>query len=295
MITTSNQIELRHLKYFLALAKDLHFRKAAERLYISQPGLSRQIKQMEDDLGITLFVRHNRKVELTQAGAYLRDELTKTFKRLDEAVAHAKLLHDGIDGNLKLGYIGSAMQKVIPELLLRFRTKHPNIIFTLNEMRNEEQIQALLNQEIDVGFVRMDRVPRGLSMRPVFVDTFSLVLPQNHPISEHNFTNLGQLKDEPFILFDSSFSESYYVNVMQVFDDSGFTPLVSHYTANASSIFRLVENGFGVSVVPTSLKLGYSMGIKFIELQNIPQRTTLSAVWSSENMNPILGSFLEKG
>ncbi|WP_047447294.1 LysR family transcriptional regulator [Alistipes sp. ZOR0009] len=293
MITTSNQIELRHLKYFLALAQDLHFRKAAERLYISQPGLSRQIKQLEDDLGTVLFVRHNRKVELTQAGAYLRDELAKTFKQLDDIFAHAKLLNDGIDGNLKLGYIGSAMQKVIPELLLKFKTRHPNIIFSLNEMNNEEQLQALLNQDIDVGFVRMERVPRGLNIRSVFEDTFSLVLPQDHPVSESNFTSLAQLKDESFILFDSSFSESYYVNVMQLFDSSGFTPLVSHYTVNASSIFRLVENGFGISIVPTSLTLGYSMKIKFVELKAIPQRTTLNIVWSSKNPNPILDSFLQ--
>ncbi|WP_320051675.1 LysR family transcriptional regulator [uncultured Acetobacteroides sp.] len=293
MITASNQIEFRHLKYFLALAKDLHFRKAAERLYISQPGLSRQIKQLEDDLGITLFVRHNRKVELTQAGVYLQEELTKTFKRLDDIVDHAKLLNDGIAGNLKLGYIGSAMQKVIPELLLRFRTEHPNIIFSLNEMGNEEQVQALLKQEIDIGFVRMERVPRGLSTRSVFEDTFSLVLPKDHAITEASFRNLSQLKDESFILFDSSFSESYYVNVMQIFDTSGFTPIVSHYTVNASSIFRLVENGFGVSIVPTSLKLGYDMGVKFVELTKIPQRTTLKMVWSSNNPNPILNSFLQ--
>ena len=293
MITTSNQIEFRHLKYFLALATDLHFRKAAERLYISQPGLSRQIKQLEDDLGITLFVRHNRKVELTQAGLYLQEELTKTFKRLDDIVAHAKLLNDGIAGNLKLGYIGSAMQKVIPELLLRFRTEHPNIIFSLNEMGNEEQVQALLKQEIDIGFVRMERVPRGLSTRSVFEDTFSLVLPKDHAITEASFKDLSQLKDESFILFDASFSESYYVNIMQIFDTSGFTPIVSHYTVNASSIFRLVENGFGVSIVPTSLKLGYDMGIKFVELKTIPQRTTLKMVWRSKNPNPILNSFLQ--
>jgi len=293
MITTSNQIEFRHLKYFLALATDLHFRKAAERLYISQPGLSRQIKQLEDDLGIKLFVRHNRKVELTQAGLYLQEELTKTFKRLDDIVAHAKLLNDGIAGNLKLGYIGSAMQKVIPELLLRFRTEHPNIIFSLNEMGNEEQVQALLKQEIDIGFVRMERMPRGLNTRSVFEDTFSLVLPKDHAITEENFKDLSQLKDESFILFDSSFSESYYVNIMQIFDTSGFTPIVSHYTVNASSIFRLVENGFGVSIVPTSLKLGYDMGVKFVELKKIPQRTTLKMVWSSKNPNPILNSFLQ--
>jgi len=288
----SNQTELRHYKYFLALAKDLHFRKAAERLYISQPGLSRQIKQMEKDLGISLFERHNRKVELTKAGLYLQNELSNTFKRLDDIVSHAKLLNDGLDGKLKLGYVGSAMQKVIPDLLLKYKSKHPHVLFSLNEMDNEKQIQALLNQEIDVGFVRMERVPRGINIQSVFEDTFSLVLPKDHPLDKSNFKDLIQLKNESFILFDSSYSESYHEKVMQIFDHSQFSPLISHYTVNASSIFRLVENSFGVAIVPTSLKLGYDMGIKFIELDNIPQRTTLRMVWNNMNTNPVLDNLI---
>jgi len=288
----SNQTEFRHYKYFLALAKELHFRKAAESLYISQPGLSRQIKQMENELGISLFERHNRKVELTKAGLYLQKELTSNFKRLDDIVNHAKLLNDGIDGNLKMGYVGSAMQQVIPDLLLEFKKIYPNVLFNLNEMDNEKQIQALLRQEIDLGFIRMERVPRGLSIQSVFEDTFSLVLPKNHKLNLSNFTDLSQLKDESFILFDASYSESYHEKVMQIFDDCDFTPLISHYTVNASSIFRLVENNFGISIVPTSLKLGYDMGIKFIELKKIPQRTTLRTVWNSINTNPVLGNFL---
>jgi len=289
----SNQTEFRHLKYFLAVAEDLHFRKAAERLYISQPGLSRQIKQMEDDLGIKLFERHNRKVELTEAGLYLKKEIKGNLKRLDDILNHAKLLNDGIDGNLKFGYVGSAMQKIIPELLIQFKKKHPNVIFNLNEMDNEKQIQALLKQEIDLGFVRLERVPRGLEIRSVFEDTFSLVLPKSHKINENNFKDLSQLKEELFIFFDASYSESYHEKVMQIYDASGFTPQVSHFTVNAGSIFRLVENNFGVSIVPTSLKLGYDMNIKFIELKNIPQRTTLKIVWNNINTNPILVNFLK--
>ncbi len=288
----SNQLEFRHFRYFLAVAEDLHFRKAAERLYISQPGLSRQIKQMEDSLGISLFERHNRKVELTKAGKYLQKELAGSFIRFDELLEHAKLLNDGIDGNLKLGYVGSAMQKAIPEILMQFRKKHPNVLFSLKEMDNTKQIQGLLNQEIDIGFVRLERVPRGLEIYPVLEDTFSLVLPKSHKIDEQNFKGLSQFKDDPFILFDASYSESYYEKVMQIFDDSGFSPLVSHNTVNASSIYRLVENSFGISIVPTSLKFGFNMEIKFIELKDIPQRTTLRIVWNNMNTNPVLQNIL---
>jgi len=289
----SNQLEFRHYKYFLAVAKELHFRRAAEQLYISQPGLSRQIKQMEEVLGIKLFERHNRKVELTKAGQYLQEELIKNFKHLDEIINHSKLLNDGIDGHLKLTYVGSAMQKLIPNLLLKFRETNPNVLIQLTENNNQRQIQALLNQEVDFGFVRMERVPKGLEIFPAMEETFSLVLPENHSINIDNFKNLSQLKDEQFILFDSSYSESYYEKVMQIFDDSGFVPNISHSTVNASSIYRLVENNFGISIVPTSLQYGYQLKIKFIELRDIPQRTTLKIVWNSKNTNPVLRSFID--
>lgn len=289
----SNRIEFRHLRYFLAVAEDLHFRKAADKLFISQPGLSKQIKQLEDDLGVKLFERHNRKVKLTKTGEYLKEAVTKNLKNLESILNHAKLLDDGVEGNLRLGYVGSAMHEVIPKLLLGFSESHPNVVFSLNEMDNKRQIKSLLEQDIDLGFVRTNRVPKGLEILPVFEDTFSLVLPKSHKLDESNFKDLSQLEDEPFILFDTSYSESYHEVVMQIFDDFGFSPQISHYTVNAGSIFRLVENNLGVSIVPTTLKLGYDMDIKFIELKNIPQRTILRAVWSKENTNPSLKSIVE--
>ncbi len=289
----SNQIELRHLKYFLAVANDLHFRKAAEKLYISQPGLSRQIKQMEGDLGITLFERNNRNVILTQAGVYLKKEASLLLKSLENTLAHAKLLDQGAEGNIKLGYVGSTMQNVIPNLLIAFRKHHPEVRFSLTEMYNMRQIESLLSQEIDVGFVRLNEVPETLNITPVFEDTFSLVLPLDHSLSSHNFTSLSQLKKEPFILFEKEYSPAYYKSVMSIFDYGKFTPLVSHTTVHANTIFKLVENGFGIAIVPTSLKLGYDMSIKFIELSQIPQRTILSAVWNKKNRNPILSKILK--
>ncbi|OYT16431.1 MAG: transcriptional regulator [Bacteroidetes bacterium 4572_77] len=288
-----NGIEFRHFKYFLAVADNLHFRKAAEQLFISQPGLSRQIKKMEEELGIVLLERHSRKVKLTKAGLYLQSELQLQFKRLDEILKHAKLLNDGIDGGLKLAYVGSAMQKIIPNLLLKFKEQHPNIIFNLKELDNHKQIESLLKQQIDIGFVRMERVPKGLELYPVFEDTFSLVLPKGHKMENSDLKDLSSLKEESFIFFDASYSASYHEKVMQIFDDSGFAPFVSHYTINASSIFRLVENNFGIAIVPTSLKLGYQMNIKFIELKSIPQRTTLMVVWNKSNTNPILNQFIK--
>ncbi|MFT5761656.1 MAG: DNA-binding transcriptional LysR family regulator [Polaribacter sp.] len=289
----SYQIEIRHLKYFLAVAEDLHFRKAAERLFISQPGLSKQIKQMEIGLGIVLFERHNRKVILTNAGEYLKRELAINLKNIEHTLNHAKLLNEGKNGDLKFGYVGSAMQEIIPNLLVNFKNDYPNIVFSLKEMDNQKQIDGLLSYDLDVGFVRLDRVPRGLMLKSILKESFCLVLPENHQINADNFKSLTQFKEESFILFDPKYSSSYYEKVMQLFDDSGFSPIVSHSTIHAGSIYKLVENNFGISIVPKSLAIQNNHKIKFIELKKTKQKTTLSVVWNTNNRNPILKEIIK--
>ena len=288
----SYQIELRHIRYFLAVAEELHFRKAAEKLFISQPGLSRQIKLLEEELGVVLFERHNRKVILTKVGEYLKTEFSLQLKTLSHTLDNAKLLHDGKKGELKIGYVGSAMQDVIPNLLLSFEKNHPDILFNLKEIDNQKQIEDLLSFSLDVGFVRLERVPINLDIKVILKENFCLVLPENHLINEDNFKSLKQFKEDSFILFDSKYSASYYEKVMQIFDDCSFSPLVSHNTIHSSSIFKLVENGFGISIIPKSLaqKRGYK--IKFIELDKILQKTTLSVIWNQKNGNPILNDVL---
>ena len=289
----NNQIEHRHLRYFLAVAEELHFRKAAEKLFISQPGLSRQIKQMEQDLGVTLFERNNRRVALTKTGNYLQKELQINLKNLEDILAHSKLIHHGKEGHLTLGFVGSAMLQIIPAILKQFNSKFPKVMFKLEEMDNQKQIEGLLSQEIDVGFVRLERVPRSLEIHTVLKETFCLVLPKNHPVNKRNFKNLSQFKDSPFILFDPEYSASYYEKVMQIFDGCGFAPIISHNTIHASSIYKLVENNLGVSIVPKSLQFGYDMNVKFIELDAIPQRAFLSIAWSKNNRNPMLQNILQ--
>lgn len=287
-----HQYELRHLRYFLAVAEELHFRKAAEKLFVSQPGLSRQIKELEENLGLQLFERHNRKVALTKAGLFLKKELLMHFKGLEHSFQQAKLLQEGLLGDLRFGYVGSAMQEIIPQLLLAFREGHPQVMFSLKEMENQKQIDALQDFDLDLGFVRWERFPRGLQAFPLRKEPFCLVLPQDHPLQPSTFVHLKELKNELFILFSPDYSPSYFEKIMQIFDDSGFVPRVTHQTIHSSSIYKLVENHFGVSIVPRSLRMDHLPGIKFIELSHIPQRTTLSAVWNQNNRNPILPHFL---
>ncbi|SFW59332.1 LysR family transcriptional regulator [Cellulophaga fucicola] len=282
------QIELRHFHYFLAVAEELHFRKAAERLFISQPGLSRQIKQMEEILETQLFIRNKKKVTLTAAGVYLKDEIEFILNHLELTKRHIKLVSQGKFGELNIGFLGSAMQTVIPDLLLKLKDTFPEINTSLEELSNNAQLNAVLKDGLDIGFVRMVRVPKGLCIKPVFNDTFSVVVPANHKITETKFNGMEQFKGENFILFSQDYSPLYYDTVMSICEDAGFTPKVSHKSVHAQTIFTLVENNLGVAIVPTSLQQGFNMNVKFIELKKIPQRAVLSVIWKEDNRNPVL-------
>ncbi|MFT5886220.1 MAG: DNA-binding transcriptional LysR family regulator [Arcticibacterium sp.] len=287
------QLELRHLRYFQVVAEELHFRRAAARLYISQPGLSRQIKELENHIGAQLFERHNRKVQLTKAGAYLKQELPRHLNAIDHAVQHAKHLQDGLQGDLKLGYVGSAMQQIIPDLLLTFRKDYPSVHFTLKEMENQAQIEGVLTRDLDMGFVRLSAIPQELESQVLLREPFCLVLPSDHHLNHNTFKDMSQLREESFILFDSQYSPSYFENVMQIFGDSGYTPKVSHNTIHSDSIYKLVQNHFGISIIPQSLRIDDIKGVKFITLENIAQRTVLLAVWDPTNRNPMLEVILK--
>lgn len=294
MITMEYQLELRQLRYFLVLAEELHFRNAAAILYISQPGLSRQIKELELHIGVTLFHRTNRKVALTKAGLYLKTELNKTLSTIDHHMTHAKRLHDGADGDLILGYVGSAMQKIIPDLLVAFRKDLPHIHFTLKEMDNQDQVDKLLDGSIDIGFVRLTSIPRNLNSVLLLKEPFCLVLPSDHPLDQASFVSMLQVKDDPFILFDPAYSPSYYAQVMQIFHDSGYSPIISHNTIHSDSIYKLVENGFGISIVPISLQQPHMKEVKYILLDSVSQRTSLSLIWNPDSINPLVVKLVGK-
>lgn len=288
----SYQLELRHFKYFLAVADELHFRKAAEKLFISQPGLSRQIKQMEDILGVSLFLRDKKKVSLTAAGEYLKNEVEFILNHLEITKKQMKLIAQGNTGELRIGFLGSAMQQVIPELLLNLKESRPGINTSLEELSNNSQLSAILKDKLDLGFVRLSRTPPGLEIQPIYEDTFSLVVPENHKIGAKEFRGLQQFAKDSFILFSQEYSPLYYDTVMSICEDAGFSPLVSHKSVHAQTIFKLVENNLGIAIVPTALQYGFRLKVKFIELKKIPQRATLSVIWKTDNRNPALENCL---
>ena len=287
------QLELRHYKYFLAVAEELHFRKAAEKLFISQPGLSRQIKQMEAVLEVQLFVRSKKKVRLTSAGEYLRGEMEFILNHLELVQKQLRLIGDGNSGEIRIGFLGSAMQHVVPKLLLQLKDSLPGIKTSLEELSNTAQVNAIITDKLDLGFVRLARVPKEIKIKPVFEDTFSLVLPKDHVLDLSNFKGIHELAEAEFILFSQDYSPFYYDTVMSICEEAGFTPKVSHKSVHAQTIFTLVENHMGIAIVPTTLQFGFQMEVKFIALKTIPQRATLSVIWKEDNRNPALAHCMD--
>ncbi len=287
------QLELRHFRYFLAVADELHYRKAAEKLFISQPGLSRQIKQMEEILGTQLFERSKKKVSLTPAGSYLKEELEFIFNHLEMTTKQLKLIAEGNFGEIRIGFLGSAIQSVIPDLLVRLKQRFPLVKTSLEELSNNAQINAILKGRLDIGFVRMAGTPQGIHIKTVYKDTFSVVLPKDHRIEASNFKSMRQFSGEDFILFSQDYSPLYFDTIMSICKDHGFTPKVSHKSVHAQTIFKLVENKMGIAIVPTSLQYGFQMDVKFIELSTIKQQAVLSVIWKEDNRNPALKHCLE--
>lgn len=293
MISVANQIEWRHLHYFRALAEELHYRKAAEKLFISQSALSQQIKQLEDILHIPLFERTNKKVLLNNAGKQLYRDVVQLLAKLETTVSNLELLQKGNTGQIGIGFVASAMHSILPGLLKKFNRECPGIKFQLEELTNKEQLTALERDEIDLGFMRSNLVEDNMMIKSVFKETFSIVLPKDHPMTARKFSNIGQLKDEYFILFPNDQSQLYYQQIINLCADYGFSPKISHKSIHAPTIFQLVENGMGLSIIPSSLATGNYPNIKFIELKNIPQKTELYAVWKKENTNPALPYLLK--
>ena len=281
-------MELRHLIYFKAVAEELNFRKAAERLFISQPGLSRQIKQLEEIFEVQLFDRDQKHVALTVAGTYLKGEVDFVLNHLELTSSQLKLIAAGKIGELRIGFLGSASNQVLPSLLSKLNSQQPLISTSLEELSNALQVEMIEKDKLDLGFVRLASVPNDLEMKVVLRDSFSLVVSSDHPIAAGDFTSVNQFKDEPFVLFSSDYSNLYYEQIIGICRDAGFSPRIRHKSVHALTIFKLVENGMGVAIVPTSLKEGYELNVRFMQIPNIPQFTELSAIWKAKNRNPAL-------
>jgi LysR family transcriptional regulator, benzoate and cis,cis-muconate-responsive activator of ben and cat genes len=286
-------MEFRQLQYFLGVANELHFSKAAEKLFIAQPALSRQIQALEENLGVLLFERDKRNVKLTSAGEYLREEATQVLSQLENITKRTQLIHTGEEGEIRIGHPGSAIYSVIPPLLSKLRTDFPQIKANLSEILEDDLFGFLKNYQIDVGFIREPFVDIQLNTKVLMKESFALVLPENHWITPENFTSLAQIKNEPFVLPPRHAGSTYYDLLVRMCEREGFSPNVVHESIHGATILRLVEYNLGISIMPISYRLSTAMRVKFIELKDIPERTQLSMAWRKNDRNPILQNFLK--
>src|SRR5690606_19048388 len=237
-----------------------------------------QIKQLEGEIGATLFKRDRRNVELTLAGAYFREELGKVLSQLDYAMERTRQLHQGLAGEIKIGYTHSAMQSLIPAMVSAINQRFPNLKTSLIEMNNIQQLQALKSREIDISISPNPTIPDQVLGKVLIKDNFALVLPMDHFLGPENFRSMAQLAGEPFILPPKPEGVLYVGIVESICTDAGFFPQVVHQTSYANSGIRLVQGGIGVTIEPIFGLKGYS-DIKVIELKEIPQKAELTMLW----------------
>ncbi|MBS9523411.1 LysR family transcriptional regulator [Litoribacter alkaliphilus] len=284
-------MEIRQLQYFVVLAEELHFNRAAEKLHIVQPALSKQLQQLEQELGVRLMNRTKRKVELTEAGVYFFHEAKDILHRLDKLKNQTHLVQSGEKGELKIGYVGSCIHTFLPDLLTSLNANFPQIQTYLNEMTSSAQLAALENGDLDVAFVRNPIPSPEMGERLVFSETFSLVLPHHHPAPDP--PNLSELKTEKFILPPKTDGDLYYKVQLSICEDAGFLPDIAHETVHGHTVLSLVDHGLGITFLPTSFQKVTNVNVKFIELKQIPQRAEITAVWFKNNPNPSLRKFVE--
>ncbi|GIZ07998.1 LysR family transcriptional regulator [Flavobacterium sp. UMI-01] len=249
-------MELRHLKYFLKLAEELSFVRAADKLCISQPPLSRQIKELETELGATLFVRNNKRVALTDAGKYYQNEIQELIQNLERINTTTQKISNNQSGEFRIAYVSSTFSGAISNLIEFLSTEYPYVNFRLYEVPTIKQIAALEAGKIDLGIIRAPLHSPKISSQLWFKDSFSLVYNTNH-YHLATETDIPSLSESTFVFFNKDYAPQYYENLLQICAFYGFSPKVVHETNNVSSIIQLVKNGLGVSIVPTSVLRNY--------------------------------------
>lgn len=281
---------LRTLRYFLVLADELHFGRAAARLNMSQPPLSQQIRQLETNIGADLFSRAHHNVELTAAGQDFYEKVPQIFQQLEKALASARLTARGQIGRLEIGTTSSSLVGVIPLALEAFREFHPDVEWQLHELAPAKQMQALLEKRIDVCLFRMPPEHEGLHREVIFEEELTVALPRSHPLAEHESLALGDLRREPFVMFDlgqSPFADFLYECCIR----AGFVPHIRQQIFEVQTLLSLVGANMGVALVPASIRSVAPQNVVIRDLVSAPQ-IPLYAIYREADPSPILRNFL---
>lgn len=269
----SDYLDLRRLRYFLAVAETLHFGRAAEKLGVAQPNLSQQIKKIEHALGHALFERTTRGVALTAVGAFLAKRVELLQTNFQEAIHTAQRIGRGEEGSLNIGFSGSAMYSRTPRVIERFRRRYPKVAVQLRELYAHEQMPLLLDGSLDIGFIRDGSATPGLRMTPLLRERFVAVLPKNYHRPRSGSISPKDMKDERFVLFSPKIARLSYQRIMDLCEADGFSPEIVQEAPQWITVCTLVAAGMGVSVAPAC--------IAQLNIPGVAYRPLRSKSWTS--------------
>lgn len=286
-------MELRHLRYFVTVAEELHFGRAAQRLHMAQPPLSQQIRQLENEMGVLLFERTNRRVELTEAGRVFFEEARAILAQVEQAVVHARRTALGERGWFGVGFVGSATYDVLPGILRQFRERYPDVELVLLELTGAEQLQALEDNRIHVGFPRVPYVAEGITQEELLRQPLMLALSTTHPLAAKTSVRLRDLAEEPFVLFRTSAQSSYGDFLIRVCQEAGFTPHEKQQVGEMQTALSLVSAGIGITLVPSSVQNFQREGVVYIPLAAPTPTIALTLSYRENDSSPILRHFLQ--
>ena len=288
-------MELRHLRYFLALADELHFGRAAQRLAISQPPLTVAIQQLEAEVGAPLVMRNSRGVQLTAAGQALVPAAQAAIDGAAQALHAARDAASGQVGRLSVGFAGTMLYRGLPQMLRRFQAEHARLQLTLRELSSSEQIVELQNARLDAGFAHVSHAPAGLAAQLVSSQPFVACVPAVHALARKRTLPLDALAPEPLALVSRSVSPDYHARIVAACQAAGFTPQPLHEMQHWLSVVSLVSQGLAVALVPAALQQAQLAGAAFVPVKDphgtLPRYET-RCLWNPARDLPALGLFL---
>ncbi len=285
-------MELRHLHYFIAVAEELHFSRAAARLHMAQPPLSQQIRQLEEELGFQLFHRTQRKVELTAAGHIFLAAVRQVLRSLDQAVQKGQQASRGEVGRLAIGFVSSTAYNILPPILQAFHRQTPGVKLELQELTTREQIQAVLSGKLDIGFVRPPVEAAELTATIIFREPLMVALPEFHPLRDRDTISIRLLVDEPFIMFPRPVAPGLHDQILSVCLQAGFNPQVTQEAIQMQTIVSLVAAEMGVAIVPLSLQNLQRQGVVYKPLQEVTPMVEVALIFRVQP-SPTVQRFVE--
>lgn len=288
-------MELRRLRYFIAVAEELSFSRAAVRLRMAQPPLSNQIKQLEKELGVLLFERTSRGVRVTQAGELLLEEARRLFVQMDQTVRIVQQVGYGEVGRLTLGFVPSSSNEVLPPILRAFTDRFPGIELFLREMRPDLIVQRLRDKQIDAGFLYLPLEDASLNIEGVSREPLVLALPETHPLASEPRVELQAVANEPFILpARYQLMPGLYGQVTEACRQAGFVPnAVQKDVWLMQTIVGLVAGSIGVALVPASLQNLRRKGVVYKSVYGLSPTVELGMIWRGDDRGEVLSSFLQ--